>query len=203
MPGHGKDSVEAEFRARKPATHGDPTIKQMDASRPRSPPSMGYRRKLSVGSQEGRPGVPEFHAQTHPPGTAPPSKSYYPAPAWTPPSPTKAAFADPLSIPGATSQSVYNSSEYAYGKPLQGQTSRELRSHRGVRAGLEGVGASTKGETVEDKVRGQAGDIDLNVKGTKGKSGENRSGWPGAEDRVPEPVRSGQEVSEQEISTRK
>lgn len=193
MPGHGKDFVETEFHARKPATHGPPPTEEVSASRPRSPPSSGYR-KLSAG----KAGMPEFHAQTHPPGTAPPSKSYYPAPNADPDVLSNANLAEPLDIPGATSQSVHNASQYVYGKPLQGQTARERRGPHGDRTGLEGVGASAKGEAVEDKVRRQAGDLDVDAKGTRGKSGSNRGDWPPAEDRVPEPARSRQWMLEQE-----
>lgn len=141
-----------------------------------------------MGTQVGQSGVPEFHAETHPPGTAPPSKTYQPAPDSDPSVLGEANnLADPLGMPGATSQSVHNATQH--GKPLQGQTARELRGPHGDRTGLEGVGASGKGATVEDNVRRQGGDLEgsaAEAKGTRGKSGSNRSDWPAAEERLPD-----------------
>lgn len=44
---------------------------------------------------------------------------------------------DPLDMPGATSGSVHNATEF--GKPMQGQTSNELHgTHKKDRTGVEG-----------------------------------------------------------------
>ncbi|CRG91898.1 hypothetical protein PISL3812_08952 [Talaromyces islandicus] len=99
--------------------------------------------------------APEFHAQTLPPGTAPPGSSYQPNPITEIPGQANndntlrshgkpSTFTTPLStFPGATSADVNK----GWGKPMNGQTSNELRhdgehhrKHHG--SGFEGVGAT-------------------------------------------------------------
>lgn len=103
----------------------------------------------------GNDAVPTFNAQTLPPGTAPADRTFEPEPRNEVPSQASvSADADdhaPLTsasdtLGGATSADVYT----GLGKPLQGQTSTELRHegqhHRknpgGYGAGLVGTGAS-------------------------------------------------------------
>lgn len=108
----------------------------------------------------------EFRAETHPPGTAPPSKTYQP-------NPTSSMHQGPVDMPGATSGEIHNAS--TFGRPMQGQTGRELhgqlpgkkgddKAHAGgrkkERSGLEGVGATGgERETVERKVREVGADL--------------------------------------------
>ncbi|KAL1840794.1 hypothetical protein VTJ49DRAFT_7749 [Mycothermus thermophilus] len=125
-----------------------------------------------LGRQVGREAVPEFHAETHPPGSAPAEATYQPhvRPADTrqPPSQQQAQSQDPLSMPGATSGEVHSASTRT--RPMEGQTSRELRSNRNERAGLEGVGATASEETVEGRARVMGADLPEGIyKGMKGK----------------------------------
>lgn len=99
--------------------------------------------------------APEFHAETHPPGTAPASSSFTPNTVGEPGSQAnnpnvershgkesvKTNAGDTMQ--GATSQDVH----HGLGHPGSGQTSTELRhdGHHGRKhegAGLEGVGSS-------------------------------------------------------------
>ncbi|KAL2266680.1 hypothetical protein VTJ83DRAFT_6032 [Remersonia thermophila] len=106
-----------------------------------------------LGRQVGREAVPEFHAETHPPGAAPAEATYQPhlRPADTrrPPSEQQPLSADPLAMPGATSGEVHSASTQA--RPMEGQTSQEVRTRRTEHAGLEGRGATASEETVESK----------------------------------------------------
>jgi len=80
---------------------------------------------------------------------------------------------------GASSADVYNDSAFA--RPMGGQTSRELRSNRNEKRGLEGRGATatTSDETVEGRARALGADLPEGVeRGIRGKG-------PGAEDRQP------------------
>lgn len=97
---------------------------------------------------------PEFHAEAYPPGTAPSSKAYEPQPndvgsqALNPnverghgKESTKTTAGSTLG--GPTSQDL----DTGLGKPMQGQTSTEIRHEghhhrRNDGSGLEGVGAS-------------------------------------------------------------
>ncbi|KAF6787309.1 hypothetical protein CSOJ01_15254 [Colletotrichum sojae] len=143
------------------------------------------------GTKVGNDAYPEFHAEAHPPGTAPPEATFKPNPvseipgqALNPDATTRTAADD---FPGATSADVHK----GMGKPLQGQTNREARGvHVGHRkresAGLEGVGASEK-----DNFRERRLDRDVEP-GARGKT-RNAENVPGAEDRVP--------VSAEELSS--
>lgn len=123
--------------------------------------------------------MPEFHAETHPAGTAPPDRTFQPNAASE--YPTQALDVEGASRPtasetltGATSADVRK----GYGQPLQGMTGRELhggkRKHIG--AGLEGVGANATDPFHE---RDLDRDYETNY---RGKSGNPRD-WPGAEER--------------------
>ncbi|KAH8879565.1 hypothetical protein GQ53DRAFT_620621, partial [Thozetella sp. PMI_491] len=167
---------------------------------PRSEPmtTKGHAPGVKVGNDC----VPEFSAQTYPPGTAPPEHTFQPNPVSEAPAQagdpedtsrfTRASALD--SVPGATSRDVHNATEY--GRPLQGQTSRETRGVHGghrkkERSGLHGGGAHAPGrEFVEAKARAGGYDLDgraAEMKGTKGHSGDVEGGvdWQGAEERVP------------------
>ncbi|KAK5656441.1 hypothetical protein OQA88_4822 [Cercophora sp. LCS_1] len=115
-----------------------------------------------IGQKIGNEGVPEFHAETFPPGTAPKEHSYQPNPIKEIPGQALNDNMDPslrssaLDMPGATSQDVYNANTFA--RAMEGQTGRELRGadagkRQSERSGLEGVGASTGDNTVEGRAR--------------------------------------------------
>jgi hypothetical protein len=136
------------------------------------------------GSEQGNEAVPEFHAETYPPGTAPKESTFQPDNTYETP-----AQANPVDYPGSTSKDVHNAHGFQEGRPLQGQTSREVHgAHAGKRkkerTGLEGVGATSKEQsTVEGYVRDNAFDKDQAAKGQRGKSGAVEGGlaWEGAE----------------------
>ncbi|KAJ5226495.1 hypothetical protein N7468_007720 [Penicillium chermesinum] len=120
--------------------------------------TKGHKPGVKVNEADQRP---EFHMETHPPGTAPASNSYTPnadetgSQANNPnvlgsqdKEATYTSAGDTLM--GATSQDVHT----GLGKPLQGQTNVEL-AHDGAHgrkkqtSGLEGVGASSGGRGIE------------------------------------------------------
>ncbi|KAK3337781.1 hypothetical protein B0T19DRAFT_472606 [Cercophora scortea] len=143
------------------------------------------------GNEQGHAAAPEFHAEVHPTGHAPPSHTFTPNPINE--FPTHETGADPLNMPGATSKDVYT----GYGMPLQGQEGREVnpqlpgkksgadseRAHvRGRKkedTGLVGVGA----EPGKDWVRSRGLDLPEGVE--KGGRGKHTAEWPGAEEREP------------------
>ncbi|KAI1279018.1 hypothetical protein F5Y07DRAFT_60566 [Xylaria sp. FL0933] len=150
---------------------------------PRVPPSEpmekgGHKPGVLVGNDR----VPEFHAETYPPGTAPREHTYQPNPEGEFPAQAYGntpSAADTLQ--GATSQDVYT----GMGKPLQGQTSREInKSHGGHRKREEGTGwVAHGGSQGVDVVREKGADLPEGVeKGTRGKASAD---YPAAEDRVP------------------
>ncbi|KAK0390562.1 hypothetical protein NLU13_0066 [Sarocladium strictum] len=144
---------------------------------PPSEPMMkgGHKPGVKVGNDA----VPEFHAETHTPGTAPADRTFTPN--------TKSeipgqAFNDNMqnpitasdTLPGATSADVHK----GLGHPGSGQTSQELHgTHKRVRAGLEGVGAMPR-----DPIHDQGADraYETNRRGKGGRAAED---YPGAEDR--------------------
>jgi hypothetical protein len=97
-------------------------------------------------------------------------------------------------MPGSTSKDIHNSVDFEHGRPMIGQTNREVRgAHPGKRkkerSGLEGVGASTN-ESVFDKVRQQVADKDNVEKGQRGYTGEREGGIAaGGAESIP-PVRA-------------
>lgn len=156
---------------------------------------MRTRLQHKPGNEQGNEAVPEFHAETHPPGTAPKEESFEPNPTTAATADSSlGAGADPLSFPGATSKDVHA----GMGMPIQGQADRDIhhqlpgrrhediRMHPGKRkkerSGLEGVGANG----AKDPVREHGWDLPEGVeKGTKGKHNPD---WPGAEEREPEHI---------------
>ena len=117
--------------------------------------------------------IPEYHAHTFPPGTAPKSTPPTFQPNTQSSVPGQALNDDmdpslrtgPLDMPGATSRDVYNASAEA--RPVQGQTSQELHgAHLGSnknkkeRSGLQGVApASDMHGSVEDMARAKGADL--------------------------------------------
>ena len=94
-----------------------------------------------------------------------------------------------LDMPGATSQSVYNDSPL--GRPMQGQTSREMHGAHGVgkrkaeRSGLEGVGATRSDDTVEGRARIAGNDLPEGVeRGVRNRMEKDDGGYE-AQQRVP------------------
>lgn len=136
------------------------------------------------GNEQGNDALPEFHAETHPPGTAPKESTFAPQNSYE--TPVEGGGAD---YPTSTSKDVHNAHGFQEGRPMQGQTSRETRgAHAGKNkkegTGLEGVGATSNEQgTVEGNVRGQAADRGEAQKGERGKSGAVEGGlaWEGAE----------------------
>ncbi|KAJ5998127.1 hypothetical protein N7499_005494 [Penicillium canescens] len=148
-------------------------------------------RKVSEADQRS-----EFHAEAHPQGTAPASSSYTANPVseaggqannpnvygGSDKEPTYTSAADTLM--GSTSADV----DQGLGKPLQGQTSVELR-HDGQHgrkkqtAGLEGVGASAQDRDIERRFPDQRGleREEADVSGTRGDKASRA-----AEEMVPE-----------------
>ncbi|KAK0632919.1 hypothetical protein B0T14DRAFT_469969 [Immersiella caudata] len=119
--------------------------------------------KPPIGQHIGNDAVPEFHAQKHPPGSAPKENTF--CPNLLPEIPDQALNPNihasmrtgGLDMTGVTSQFVDNQS--ALSQPMQGQTSSELRDNLTGRSGLEGVGASTAPMVAEDTVRRKGQDI--------------------------------------------
>ncbi|KAK4103005.1 hypothetical protein N658DRAFT_422906 [Parathielavia hyrcaniae] len=132
-----------------------------------------------LGQKVGNEAVPEFHAETYPPGTAPKEDSYRPNPIHEVPGQALNKLATgesgrtgALDMPGATSGEIYNAP--VYGKPIQGQTSSEQHgsSNKKERSGLEGVGttASTSEDTVEGRARALGADLPEGIeRGIRGK----------------------------------
>ncbi|PWY89913.1 hypothetical protein BO70DRAFT_358927 [Aspergillus heteromorphus CBS 117.55] len=155
--------------------------------------------------------VPEFHAESYPPGTAPASSSYRPNPvnevggqALNPnverahgKESVKTSAADTLI--GATSQDVYT----GLGHPGSGQTSQELHhdgqaGRKGQSAGLEQVGAFQTGK-YERQIPSQRGlERDEARPGQRGDKGALS-----AEDRIPEPAETAAAEWKYEPSTKR
>lgn len=153
---------------------------EFTARKPRSEPmtTKGH----APGVQVGNDAVPEFHAETHPPGTAPKGNTFQPDPqddvSLQAQSGTRTEVEDTLG--GATSADVHA----GLGKPTQGQTGQELHGDKHVgnrknreRAGLEGTGASAG----VDMAAAKGADRPEGV--TKG---PGRSEFAGATEKVPE-----------------
>ncbi|KAK1976907.1 hypothetical protein LZ30DRAFT_546688, partial [Colletotrichum cereale] len=106
------------------------------------------------GNEKGNDALPEYHAQTFPPGTAPEETAFRPNPnnvnigqANSLDAIHEESYISAPEMPGPTSKDIYNSIDVKHGRPIIGQTSREIRgAHPGKRkkerCGLEGVGAS-------------------------------------------------------------
>lgn len=156
--------------------------------RSRVPPSeplttSGHKPGVLVGNDA----VPEFHMETHAPGTAPREHTFQPRPEETSAGASNDEFQHSINpaetLGGTTSQAVHT----GFGKPIQGQSSAEMHGdlhgdHTNRRkkehAGLEGVGAS-----VGDSVRQKGADLPEGVeKGTRGKASAD---YPSASERIP------------------
>jgi len=151
-----------------------------------NPPEGGFRSRVppsepmttkghAPGVKVGNDAVREFNAETYSPGTAPAKDTFRPDPRSEVTGQANSTRTAALDMPGATSGQVYNDTEF--GRPMEGQTSREQHgAHAGKRkkerTGLEGL--ATVGGVEE-------------IKGTKGKSGQVEGGesWPGAGERLP------------------
>ncbi|CAJ2503369.1 Uu.00g107630.m01.CDS01 [Anthostomella pinea] len=165
------------------ASRNPDSVAQQGEFHSRVPPSeplttKGHKPGVLVGNDA----VPEFHAETHTSGTAPPKDSYRPNPVGEVPGQAlndqTATRTDPAdTLGGATSASVHT----GLGKPMQGQTSTELHGDHKNRSGLEGRGASVG---MKDVVREKGADLPEGVyKGMKG--GKASPDYPAAEDRPP------------------
>ncbi|WZH44215.1 uncharacterized protein QYS62_005233 [Fusarium acuminatum] len=151
----------------------------------RVPPTQpGAHNWHKPGNEQGNAAAPEFHAQTLPPGTAPPENTFRPNPIDA----NITEYVDEedeqetlsLSMPGSTSKDVYNATDSQHGRPLIGQENREIRGvhprkRKKERSGLEGVGASTS-DSVFDKVRDRVADKPDVEKGQRGYTGEREGG---------------------------
>ncbi|PPJ57012.1 hypothetical protein CBER1_00580 [Cercospora berteroae] len=160
---------------------------QFSASAPQPEPTITSKHqpgKIIPGSNDA---VPEFEAEVLPAGSAPPKDTFEPQPEGEVP-PVQNYYKDGVgegettkasdTIVGATSGDVHQ----GLGKPVQGQTSKELHDGTHTRAGVEGVGGSANQTTVDphdpQHISQRALDKDEAVVGR----GEKAS----AEDRVPE-----------------
>ncbi|KAF4976081.1 hypothetical protein FZEAL_7214 [Fusarium zealandicum] len=134
--------------------------------------TKGHKPGVLVGNDA----VPEFHAEQHPAGTAPPENSFQPQPDNDVPAQSVGVSASDT-LGGSTSADVHT----GYGHPGSGMTSQEM--HGGKRnnngSGLEGVGANPT-----DPIHQMGADRD-HPTNYRGKGGENALSYPGAEDRVP------------------
>ncbi|KAI1071515.1 hypothetical protein LB507_004898 [Fusarium sp. FIESC RH6] len=127
----------------------------------------------------GNDAAPEFHAEQHPAGTAPPENTFRPNPETEIPaqaSGNEGAVPASATLGGATSADVHT----GLGKPAAGQTSQELHgTEKKNRSGLEGVGANPS-----DPIHAMDADRD-HPTNYRGKGGENALDYAGAEDREP------------------
>ncbi|CAH0019591.1 unnamed protein product [Clonostachys rhizophaga] len=139
------------------------------------------------GHEQGNDASPEYHAQAFPPGTAPTQNTFRPNPinadigqANNPDAMNEESHTGALDMPGSTSKDIYNSTDVLHGRPMIGQTSREIKgAHPGKRkkerSSLEGVGASNS-DSVFRQVRQQVADKDNVEKGQRGYTGEQEGG---------------------------
>lgn len=137
-------------------------------------------------AQQHKPGVlvgndaaPEFSAQTLPAGSAPESKTFQPQnDADIPPPQQGVPQASATDFPGATSGDVNT----GLGKPVQGQTSNELRHDTQRTGGLDGLKSGAQGKTVDahDPLHADQRALD------KDEAVVGRSDVPSAEERIPE-----------------
>jgi len=150
------------------------------------------------GNEQGHDAVPEFHAEMHPRGDAPPEHTFEPDPVSEFPRQDLISggdtpeYAKPPELPGASSKDLYT----GLGLPLQGLEGRDVnpqlpgkksndgRSHprqrKKEKKGLVGVGVEPK----KDPVRSRGLDLPEGVE--RGSRGKHTADWPGAEERVPE-----------------
>ncbi len=128
--------------------------------------------------------VPKHSLQVQPPQTAhsnPTPKAKSQAKPTTPASPKNLGHQHKILSAALQALDVHT----GYGHPGSGQTSNEVHGDgRKEKSGLAGVGADPR-----DQVRERALDTDAPA-GTRGKSGANRGGIPGAEERLTESAES-------------
>ncbi|KAK5116419.1 hypothetical protein LTR62_007966 [Meristemomyces frigidus] len=145
------------------------------------------------GKLVGNDAVPEFNAETLPAGTAPADRTFKPNPTdTTPPSQQSrdsssieadAEQASALDMPGATSGSVNT----GVGKPVQGQTSSELRDNKSSDTGLDGIKSGAQGKTVDPRQPENANQRALDKDDAQGKTGGRGTvGGAPAQEREPE-----------------
>ncbi|KAI1177892.1 hypothetical protein F4777DRAFT_540734 [Nemania sp. FL0916] len=146
---------------------------------PRSEPleKGGHKPGVLVGNDR----IPEFHAETYPPGTAPREYTYQPRPEGefaAQASETGPSAADTIS--GATSQDLYR----GMGKPIQGQEAREIKKRHGGHNKKEGTGfAGVGGVEGVDFARAKGADLPEGVQ--RGMRGKGTEEYPAAEERMP------------------
>ncbi|KAI3317386.1 hypothetical protein HD806DRAFT_527159 [Xylariaceae sp. AK1471] len=150
--------------------------------RSRVPPSEPLTTKgHKPGVKVGKDRIPEFHAQTYPPGTAPKENTFQPRPEGEIPAQAYGMYPDVSdTLGGVTSRDV----DRGDGKPIQRQEPREIRKlhqghHKKDRSGVAGRGASAGVDIVREK----GADLPEGVyKGMRGKASDE---YPAAEDRLP------------------
>lgn len=156
-------------------------------------PSSQHQPGKLVGNDK----LPEFQAETLPAGSAPASKTFQPdvnaaSQDGTAP-PVQRYYKDGVgegetadaasTIQGATSAQVHQ----GLGKPVQGQSSKELRSEaQGGLGGPEGVGGSARQATVDPHLPEHKGQRALD----KDEAVIGRSDVPSAEERIPQSAES-------------
>ncbi|KAF7560442.1 hypothetical protein G7046_g3698 [Stylonectria norvegica] len=138
--------------------------------RDKRPPTAPRTHKgHGAGIHVGNDAVPEFHAETYPPGTAPKDRSFKPG---------ESDSVMPVDASDTLQGITSGDAHRGPGHPGQGQSSREM--HGGKRkhpeAGLEGVGANA-----HDPIHEMGFDSD-HPKGQRGDNIENR---PSAEELLP------------------
>ncbi|KAI0909239.1 hypothetical protein F4823DRAFT_444664 [Ustulina deusta] len=154
------DSLQGEFHSRVPPS------KPLEKG--------GHKPGILVGKDK----VPEFHAETYPPGTAPRENTFQPRPAGE--FSAQAYGSAPSAgetMSGATSQDVYR----GLGKPLQGQEAREINKPHGRHNKKPGTGYAGVGG-VEGVDFARAKDA---VRAHKGRRESRTHEYPAAEDREP------------------
>jgi hypothetical protein len=165
---------------------------EFHASRPRDEPLTTHGHAPGVKASPADR-APEFSAETYPAGTAPKEHTYQPqtqsevpGQAMNPDTHSEAFTSAESTLPGATSQSVYNQTDF--GRPNQGQTQREIRhdgksGRKKERSGLEGLAS-----TGIDSVRAKGADLGPGIE--RGMRGKGSDDYPAAEERVPESAES-------------
>ncbi|KAK4673895.1 hypothetical protein QC763_115950 [Podospora pseudopauciseta] len=108
-----------------------------------------------IGQPIGREAIPEFHAKTYPPGSAPKESTFYPNPIHEIPGQAMNPNMDPslrtsaLDIPGADSKEIYNESG-AGSRPIEGQTANEIRHEKARKTDRLGIAAHGGTDTTGD-----------------------------------------------------
>ncbi|KAI8631607.1 hypothetical protein F5Y19DRAFT_399799 [Xylariaceae sp. FL1651] len=165
------------------ASRNPESVAQHGEFHSRVPPSAplttkGHKPGVLVGNDK----VPEFHAETYPPGTAPQENTFQPRPESEFPAQAYGTQPDASeTLGGATSQDL----NQGLGKPIQGQLHREAEgAHAGVHRKKERTGlVGTGGSVGVDSVREKGADLPEGVhKGMRGKASDD---YPPAEERVP------------------